>query len=41
LGPLTKLEPGKSIFHTETWEVYTELTSDLVPLEVQKTISAM
>lgn len=35
LGPLTKLEPGDSVFHMETWEVYTELISDLVPSEIQ------
>jgi hypothetical protein len=38
LGPLTKLEPGDSIFHMETWEVYTELIPDLVPPGVQETI---
>ena len=41
LGPLTKLEPGESVFHTETWEVYTELVSDLIPPEIQKIIAAL
>ena len=41
LGPLTKLEPGQSVFHTETWEVYTELVSDLLPPEIQKIIAAL
>jgi len=39
LGPLTKLEPGESVFHTETWEIYTELAADLVPPDVQKIIA--
>jgi len=41
LGPLTKLEPGQSVVHTETWEVYTELVSDLIPPEIQKIIAAL
>lgn len=39
LGPLTKLEPGDSILHAETWEIYTELISDLIPPEIQKIIT--
>jgi hypothetical protein len=38
LGPLTKLEPGRSVFHAETWEVYTELVPDLVPPEIQEIV---
>jgi hypothetical protein len=38
LGPLTKLEPGTSVLHAETWEVYTELVPDLIPPEIQKII---
>ncbi len=38
LGPLTKLEPGESVFHAEIWEIYPELVSDLIPPEVQKII---
>jgi hypothetical protein len=41
LGPLTKLEPGETVFHTETWEVHTELLSDLIPAEIQKIIAAL
>jgi len=41
LGPLTKLESGESVFHTETWEVYTTLVSDLVPPEIQTIITAL
>ncbi len=41
LGPLTKLEPGESVFHAETWEVYPTLESDLVPPEIQKIIAAL
>ncbi len=38
LGPLTKVEPGESVLHSETWEVYTELLSDLIPPEIQEII---
>ncbi len=38
LGPLAQVEPGESILHSETWEVYTELRSDLIPPEIQKII---
>ncbi len=41
LGPLTKLEPGESVLHAETWEVYTELVPDLIPPEIQKIIAAL
>jgi hypothetical protein len=41
LGPLTKLEPGEFVSHTETWELYTTLASDLIPPEIQKIIAAL
>lgn len=41
LGPLAKLEPGKSVLHAETWEVYTELVPDLIPPEIQKIITGL
>jgi hypothetical protein len=41
LGPLTKLEPGTSVLHAETWEVHTELVSDLIPAEIQEIITAL
>ncbi len=41
LGPLTKLEPGTSVLHAETWEVYTELLPDLIPSEVQEVITRL
>jgi len=41
LGPLTKLESGESVFHMETWEIYTALDSTLIPPDVQKLITAM
>jgi len=41
LGPLTRLEPGETVFHMETWEVYTELVPDLIPPEIQKIITSM
>lgn len=31
LGPLGQLEPGKSIFHTETWELYDSLVQPFIP----------
>lgn len=39
LGPLTKIEPGDAIFHNETWEIYTELRSDLIPPEIQEIVT--
>jgi hypothetical protein len=41
LGPLTKLEPGESVFHSEVWEIHTELVADLIPPEIQKIIVAL
>ncbi len=41
LGPLARLEPGESVLHSETWEVYTELIADLIPPEIQKNIAAL
>ncbi len=41
LGPLKKLEPGESVLHAETWEVYTELVPDLIPSEIQKIIAGL
>lgn len=41
LGLLTKVEPGESVFHMETWEVYPELLSDLVPPEIQEIITTL
>jgi hypothetical protein len=41
LGPLAKLEPGQTISHMETWEVYTELVPGLIPPEIQKIIAAI
>lgn len=37
LGPLTKLEPGKSINHMETWDIFTNL--DSLPKEVQQLLA--
>lgn len=41
LGPLTKLEPGEFVSHTETWELYTTLVPDLIPAGIQKIITAL
>jgi hypothetical protein len=40
LGPMTKLEPGESVFHAEAWEIYTELDANLVPPQIQRIITA-
>ena len=41
LGPLTKLEPGASIYHMETWEIYSELSADLVPADIRELVMSM
>ncbi len=41
LGPLAKVQPGESVLHAETWEVYTELVPDLIPPEIQKIIAGL
>lgn len=41
LGPLTKLEPGASVLHTEIWKIYTELAPDLIPREIQNMVHAI
>ena len=41
LGPLTKLEPGASVLHAETWELHTELVSDLIPSEIQEIVTTL
>lgn len=37
LGPLTKLEPGASVNHIETWDIFTDL--DALPKEAQKMLA--
>lgn len=39
LGPLTKVEPGASVSHAETWELHGGLNVDLIPPEIRKLIS--
>ncbi len=36
LGPLAKLEPGKSFVHVETWELYDSLDQPFIPVDLQK-----
>ncbi len=36
LGPLTKLGPGDSVFHVETWEIVKEI--DFLPKEIQEKV---
>ena len=38
LGPLTKLAPGATITHNETWEIFESLEQSFIPAEVQKAI---
>jgi hypothetical protein len=40
LGPLTRLEPGASVLHRETWEVHTELPADLIPPDLIKLVTS-
>ncbi len=39
LGPLTRLEPGASLFHTETWEIYAGLDALPIPADVRQIIT--
>lgn len=41
LGPLTKLTPEASVVHMETWELYTELPTDLIPAEIRSVVMPM
>jgi len=41
LGPLCRLEPGQSITHVETWELYTGLGAPQTPEELQIAIKRM
>jgi hypothetical protein len=36
LGPLGRLEPGKSFFHTETWEFFDSLDQPFIPSNLQE-----
>ncbi|HEY5157691.1 MAG TPA: hypothetical protein VII93_06985 [Anaerolineales bacterium] len=38
LGPLTRLDPGKSIVHDETWELYDSLDQPFIPTDLQKRV---
>jgi len=39
LGPLAKLEPGKSIIHTETWELFDGLDLPFIPADLKKRLA--
>jgi len=41
LGPLTKLAPGESTFHNETWEIYPSLIPNLLSPEIQEIVTAL
>jgi hypothetical protein len=41
LGPLTKLEPGSSVVHMETWEIHAELSTEFVPAGIREIVSSM
>ena len=38
LGPLSRVEPGQSVTHVETWELYTGLGAPRTPDEVQAAV---
>lgn len=40
LGPLTKLQPGQTVTHTETWEVYEGLDQPFIPETLKERILA-
>lgn len=40
LGPLTKLEPGAPVFHTETWEIYDRLDVLSIPVDIHQIIAS-
>jgi hypothetical protein len=39
LGPLTRLTPGESVLHEETWELYDNLDQPFLPASLQKRLS--
>jgi hypothetical protein len=39
LGALTRLAPGETTIHTETWEVYDRLDQPFIPAEVVQLIT--
>jgi hypothetical protein len=40
LGPLTRLHPGQTVTHTETWEVYNSLEQPFIPETLQARLKA-
>jgi hypothetical protein len=41
LGPLHRIDPGKSVVHSETWELHETLEVPFLPREVQESIRSM
>lgn len=41
LGPVTKLAPGETIVHTETWEIFDSFEQSFIPAQVQELLAAM
>lgn len=39
LGPLTRLEPGTKVEHTEVWELYTSLQAADIPDEIRRLLA--
>ena len=39
LGPLTKLAPGETLTHNETWEIYNSLDQPFIPQQVVEYLS--
>jgi hypothetical protein len=40
LGPLTKLDPGKEVSHTETWEIYPNMNVPFLSSEISKLLKS-
>lgn len=40
LGPLVKLQPGQTILHNETWEIYKDLNQPFLSEEIQALLTA-
>ncbi len=41
LGPLASLKPGESVYHNETWEVYTSQATPLIPDKIWEIIDSL
>ena len=39
LGPVGRLAPGKSVFHTETWELFDSLEQPFIPSALRERLA--